>query len=663
YLAPYPRGEAGAVYFNFKVKSGAVLSEVLLDGRPLNAGSGGSYAAPVVSGSLGRSVEIKVGGAASSVSYYIDMEPFSTSQSGMREVPLVKEGEAFTIGAQYVSDAYFAHVEFNGLERLEKVLFSDVRAAASEGGGVLEVRPEGSVLPSRWAAAEDGSVRVLDGDPEITAVFTGPRYYYDYLYVKDEVDDLASAFRSELEARAAAIKDQMGNLMNLMVLLSDAEEKLIDETDLEAIETEYAEDGAYTAEELKDEYIFLYFKVAGASAYRAVLISELETGPVSYDGASFSLVDGALRVEAAADSLEKLYGGFNEDDYRTLKAMEEQITLMYDLLHGNYVTAAMLEEARDGYYDKSEIDDFLKPVNNLLMVNTQAIAALQAALGPDFETTTSDTTVSARIAALNGELSTIKGDITAVTSRVTALEATVDAIKVKNVGNITKSDCNNLNNFVSNFRQPANTIYYGYVSAVTDIANLPPDTSTGFITCETGDAENIIRQIYRPAASAIVYERSCNKGSWGAWTRTDAAYLNSTIAGLNDRAPVVLQFTDAGSGTTLLVNGWTDQTWAGFNVTITWIGGLSITGFRTGGSLSSNGGGKTSNFGENSVKVGVVTNDIGSAKAGDVAITFSAWVGGAVAQFYGGKPNPAFTWVSTSSLSDKVSYIDVKAYN
>jgi hypothetical protein len=444
YLAPYPRGEAGAVYFNFKVKSGAVLSEVLLDGRPLNAGSGGSYAAPVVSGSLGRSVEIKVGGAASSVSYYIDMEPFSTSQSGMREVPLVKEGEAFTIGAQYVSDAYFAHVEFNGLGRLEKVLFSEVRAAALEGGGVLEVRPEGSVLPSRWAAAEDGSVRVLDGDPEITAVFTGPRYYYDYLYGKDEAEDLASALRGELAARAAALEGQMTELMNLMVSLSDAQEELIEATDLDPIETVYGEDGTYkTEKELNDEYMFLYFKVAGASAYRAVLISELETGPVSYDGASFSLVDGILSVAAeeegdslTADPLEKLYGGFNEDDYRTLKAMEEQITLMYDLLHGDYVTAAMLEEALDGYYDKSGTNALLEPVKELITVNAQAIAALQAAFGVGAASTVADRvaaleTALARIDGANGELSTIRDNITAVTDRVAALEEDVASLRAE----------------------------------------------------------------------------------------------------------------------------------------------------------------------------------------------------------------------------------------
>jgi hypothetical protein len=184
---------------------------------------------------------------------------------------------------------------------------------------------------------------------------------------------------------------------------------------------------------------------------------------------------------------------------------------MYDLLHGDYVTAAMLKE---GYYDKSEMDA-------LMAVNAQAIAALEAALGVG-----EDLTVAARVTALETALADVKDRVSDLETDLENLSGAVDEIKVKNVGNITKSNCDNLNSFVSKFGQPANTTYYGYVSAVADIDKLP-ESSTGFITCETGSATNIVRQIYRPAAKAIVYERFCNNGTWGSWTRTDVASIRS----------------------------------------------------------------------------------------------------------------------------------------
>jgi hypothetical protein len=182
---------------------------------------------------------------------------------------------------------------------------------------------------------------------------------------------------------------------------------------------------------------------------------------------------------------------------------------MYDLLHGDYVTAAMLKE---GYYDKSEMDA-------LMAVNAQAIAALQAALGVG----DGFSTVADRVEALEDALADVKDRVSDLETDLENLTGAVNEIKVKNVGNITSGD---LNNFFAS--QPANTTYYGYVSS-TSVSSIP-ETSTGFITCKTGSAANIVRQIYRPAASAIVYERIYNGTAWGAWTRTDAAY--SSVASI-----------------------------------------------------------------------------------------------------------------------------------
>ncbi|MDR2490739.1 MAG: hypothetical protein LBD20_04985, partial [Spirochaetaceae bacterium] len=88
----------------------------------------------------------------------------------------------------------------------------------------------------------------------------------------------------------------------------------------------------------------------------------------------------------------------------------------------------------------------------------------------------------------------------------------------------------NLNTFAgAPINQPANSIYFGYISAA--VSNVPSDpTTTGFFTSEIGVAANI-HQTFRPVNSTRVWERysSNSGGAWSAWARTDGEFAAASL--------------------------------------------------------------------------------------------------------------------------------------